>query len=324
MIVCKFGGKTSTSLKSMLNVKKIIEENDERKIFVFSAIGKENDADEKLTDLLYCCAKEINNFEKTQKNTEKIIKKFKKLCFLLKIKLNINKKIKKYIKNYKKNNDVNYLVSRGEYLTTNIVAKYLGLKFVDARRVVFFKGKEIDWEKTESILKKIFKENEKIVVPGFYGCDENGKIKLFSRGGSDVSAAVIARALNAQIYENWTDVRGIFEVNPRIMRSKQILRLDYKALRFMTNCDANVIHKDCANILQNKGITLKVGSIFEPHLPATEVVDEPQLNLKFISFKEVGDVAWIYVFLKNTQKNQFFCKKEDKNAIIFEKYKKLK
>ena len=324
MIVCKFGGKATISEQALKNVKKLFEENNERAVAVFSAIGKENDKDLKLTDLLILCAKEICDKEKTKKNIEKIAKKIEKMCKIIQIDYDVRKILKKIVKKFKKNKDKNYLVSRGEYITCKIMAKYLSAKFIDASKLIFFSNDEVDWKKTRKKINKYLAKKKRVVVPGFYGLNKERKIQLFSRGGGDVSGAIISKCLNANFYENWTDVCGIFEVNPEIIDSRQILEMNFDDLQCLTALDAKVIHQDCAKILKDTEVTLKIGSIFEPQKSCTLVSKNVKSDFVYFVCEKTEKEFKVSVFQENALKKQFFCKKSDLKSNIYENIKLFK
>ena len=277
-IVCKFGGKCTTNLKNIQNIKKL-SVNKNRKVFVFSAIGSDND--QKLTDLLI----EYTRFKKKSILT-KIKQKIQKLNKNTIKNDKISQKVDYIIKKYQKNKDDNYLISRGEYLTCLIMSQYLNIKFIPAEKIIFFKNNKLDYKRIEKCLKFYLKQYPQIIIPGFYGV-QNKKIKLFSRGGGDITGAVVSLCLNCDCYENYTDVQGIKQVNPKICESKQIKHMNYKDLITMTSYDANVIHVDCAKLLQNSNVVLKIFSISTLICP-TVVYKTCKTKNIFIVFKQCG------------------------------------
>lgn len=290
MIVCKFGGTCTAYPTAIKNIKTLLEESKERKVFVFSAIGKENKQDTKMTDLLIKFADEENR----EKTKEKILGKFEKLLKTTGVKFNIIRHLNKTFDEYLKTNDKEKLLSRGEYFTTFIMAKYLNIKFVPAEKILFFDGEKIDFQKSKERLEYYLNKYKRITVPGFYFCG-NGRIKLFSRGGGDVSGAFCATLSNATIYENWTDVGGIFGVNPNILKTKPIKTLSYHDLEFMTAMDANVVHAECAKILNDTKTKLCVKSIFEPQNQGTEISQTNKNSSSYICYKMCDDFAKIFV-----------------------------
>lgn len=298
MVVCKFGGSATANKVAIENIKNLAKE-DCRGVFIFSAIGKERKNDKKITDLL---------IEYTQENANKKIiinkikNKFNKLLIKTQLNLNINKKIDKIIKKYEANKDFDYLISRGEYLTAFIMGKYLNIPFVPAEKIIFFKNKKINFKKIKNKINFYLNKYKKMVIPGFYGVNQNNKIKLLSRGGSDVSGAIVARVLSPCIYENWTDVSGIKEVNPKFLNSHTIAKMSYRQLKVITNCDARVVHGDCANILKKRGVVLKVKNILKPLSPYTEVTD-CKTKAFFVCYKQKGDRCVIFSLYKKEKTN---------------------
>ena len=296
MIVCKFGGSSTAHLCSLKNIKKIKEAQEDRKNFVFSALGKSFEKDVKITDLLIEYANNISD-DKYCKNIYLLIcKKFNQFKKNIELKTNINKEIKKYIKIYKKNKNIEYLVSRGEFLTAKMMAKYLDIKFIPAEKLIFFKNNKINYLKIRKCLTRYIKKYKKIVTCGFYGIDEKGKIKLFSRGGGDITGAILSKCVNASIYENWTDVSGVRDVNPNIVKhNKQLYLVSYDELDIMTQCDANVIHNECVKILKNSDIQLQICNVFCLQDPKTISFKNSKLNNNFIIYKTKAKNVLIYI-----------------------------
>ena len=305
MIVCKFGGTSTANKESLENIKSI-SKSDERKIFVFSAMGKRFKTDIKITDLLI-------NFNK--QNLKEISERFLWLNDFLKTKINISKEIKIILKKYNKNKDKNYLVSRGEFLTTKIIARALKIKFIPAEKIIFFNENKINYQKISFKLKKILKRYKKIAIPGFYGIDENKSIVLFSRGGSDVTGAVLAKASNAEVYENWTDVSGISEVNPVILKSaKHIPEMNYNCLKTMTSLDAKVLHNLVAVELENTDVITKVCNIFKPYSQST-IIRKNAKDTNFICYKIENNCVFVLVKKGNNPELHKTNLKNYKNLI---------
>ena len=290
MIVCKFGGTCTAYSSAIKNIKTILQKSSKRKIFVFSAIGKENKQDIKVTDLLI----DLSNDKEVEKCKNIILSKFEKLLKITGVNFDIKYHLDKDIEEYKKTNDKEKLLSRGEYYTTFVMSKYLKIKFVPAEKILFFDGKNFDYQKSKARIEYYLKKYKHIAVPGFYFCD-NGKIRLFSRGGGDVSGALCALISNADIYENWTDVEGVFEVNPDILKTKPIKTLSYQDLKFMTAMDASVVHSECAKILQNTKTKLCVKSIFEPQNKGTIISQNCHNSSRYICYKMCDDFVKIFV-----------------------------
>lgn len=307
LIVCKFGGSASTKIEAIKNIKQLCK-NKNRKVFIFSAIGKENNFDKKTTDILL----EISQNKNVQKNKKLLLNKFQKLKNILNININEKYYINKYINNYYKNNDTQSLISKGEYLTTLFMSKYLNIKFIPAEKIIFFENNKINYKKTQNKLKYYQKKYDRFLTCGFYGKNEFNKIQLFSRGGSDITGAIISKCLGAKIYENWKDTYGIMQLNPKIMKSKQIKKMNYSDLFIMTSCDANVIHNDCVNILKDNNITLKVGNIFDIKSEKT-IVSNKAKSVQFVCYKKKENFAVIFY---RTKSGELFCTRCDNKELI--------
>ncbi len=312
MKVCKFGGSSLTSkekLKTILHLTK----SKERKVLVFSAIGVTENS-KKLTDLLLDLARNKNNIEKYIKNKILIIEKLKFLTKLCGVNFDVEKNVNKILKKYKINNDNNYLTSRGEYLTCLILSGFLHIKFVPAEKIVCFESKnKINYLKTKNKLKSAIKKYGKIIIPGFYGVDSKNNLVLMQRGGGDLTGAIVARCLGANIYENWTDTDGIKEINPKIMPSKTIKNLSYADLNLITKCDAKVIQNKCAETLKNSNTILLVKNINNPHGNFTKVTKNFKGKNHFVTIKKLGKN--FCVIAKNFN-NDYIIKKVTKNINL--------
>ena len=312
MIVCKFGGTATTNKICVNNIKKL-NKNKSRKIFVYSAIGKYKNNDTKLTDLLI----DLCNNKKNQTELVcKIINKFNHLCICTNININIKREFFKILKTYQANQNNEYLISRGEYLTTKIMSEYLGVKFIPAEKIIYFKNNKLDYKKIKNKTNYYLNKYKKIAVPGFYGIDENKNIKLFSRGGSDITGAILCKVTNSRIYENWTDINGVMQVNPLIIKSKQIKKLNYKELDLMTSCDAKVIHNDCVKILQQTNKKIYVKNIFYPKNKPTKIYNNCKCLNMFIVHKIENQKVNIIVHHKSGYKGCIECSLDNYKNII--------
>lgn len=287
MIVCKFGGSCTALPEAIKNIKELAS-GAGRKAFVFSAIGRESVEDKKVTDLLI----DYSNGDQSAK--EKVLEKYKKLLKFTGVRVKIKSDLDKIFNEFLKTKDRSKLLSRGEFLTAYIMSKYLNIKFVPAEKLLFYRDGILDFDKSRSKAKFYLSKYGRIVVPGFYAI-ENGKIKLFSRGGGDVSGALISALLDAEIYENWTDIEGIFEVNPNVLNSQPIKTLSYEDLKLMTSLDAKVVHEECAKILSGTHVKLKVKSIFAPQKEGTLISNSEKNSSGYICFTQNGDSVKIYL-----------------------------
>ena len=222
--VVKFGGSSLADSNQFKKVKAIIDADPSRSIVVVSALGKRNKQDHKITDLLYLTGAHLK-YGVDETPVFSIVKeRYQEVKNDLNLDVYLEQEFKQIEKEFSKNIDEEYLVSRGEYLAAKLMSCYLGYTFVDAKDLIFFDyNGNINENKTYEALQEILKKNVKIVVPGFYGAYPDGKIHLLSRGGSDVTGSILAKASSASIYENWTDVSGFLVTDPRIVTDpKQI------------------------------------------------------------------------------------------------------
>ena len=301
MIVCKFGGSSTATKQAVENVKKL--KSDNRVVWVFSAIGKENKSDVKTTDLLISYTKQKANKVNIK---HQIIKKFEKLCRYTNIKLNIPQIITTYCKEYEKTGDKDWFISRGEFLTTQIMALYLNIKFIPAEQVLFLENNKLNLTKTEKAIKRSVLKYKQIAIPGFYALNnihnnenKQSSIKLFSRGGSDYSACVLAKCLGASMCENWTDVDGIYPINPKLQKSKVLQQISYMDLDTMVKMDAKVIHKNCAELLNGSGTILQVRNILNLNNVGTLVSSTYPYHTEFLSYLKRKSNCVLVQGLKN-------------------------
>lgn len=246
LVVSKFGGSSLANATQFAKVKKIIDDDSLRKVVVVSAIGKEDKTDNKITDLLYLLSAHIRYGVDGSHLWEQIYNRYNKVKTDLGLSLDLEKEFIEIKNKLSQFYDESYLVSRGEYLSAKLMSEYLGREFVDASKLfVFDYHGKIDLKKTNANINYYIKPHHKVVVPGFYGINPDGSIKLFSRGGSDVTGALLAAGLKASKYENFTDVDGILMADPKIINSpKQIQELNYDELRELSYMGASVIHED--------------------------------------------------------------------------------
>ena len=205
--VVKFGGSSLASAEQFAKVGDIIRADETRRYVVPSAPGKRNSKDTKVTDMLYACYALAENDEDFRVQLMKIKDRYDSIINGLNLKLALDDEFKKIGENFKAKAGSDYAASRGEYLNGIIMAKYLGYEFIDSATVIFFdEDGNFDAEKTDKVLSKKLEKTKKAVIPGFYGANPDGTIRTFSRGGSDITGSIVAKACHASMYENWTDV----------------------------------------------------------------------------------------------------------------------
>ena len=255
-------------------VKNIIESDKSRKYVVVSAPGKRYSGDIKVTDLLYACYYELKKNGNCNKNYAAVRSRFEDIARQLNLKLDVKAILDETEKRIIEEKSVDFIASRGEYLAARIVAEVLGAKFIDAEDVIFFKENgALDGEKSYKAISAAVSGADKAVFPGFYGKGTDGKVKTFSRGGSDISGAIVARAVNASLYENWTDVSGFLACDPRIVESpKRIKSLSYKELRELSYMGANVLHSESIFPVRKANIPIQIKNTFRPEDDGTTIV----------------------------------------------------
>ena len=279
--VCKFGGTSMANADAMQQVKKIILSDPDRKYVVVSAPGKRNKEDIKITDTLYACYDEVVKTGKCDKSFALIRERFTSIVKELGLSLDIQSILDKTETEIIENKSADFSASRGEYLSAIVVAEYLGYEFVDASDMVRFESSgRLNEEYTDDKVKTRLKEVEKAVIPGFYGKDYEGKIKTFSRGGSDITGSIIARGVKADLYENWTDVSGFLICDPRIVpEAKAIKAITYKELRELSYMGASVLHSEAIFPVKKAKIPIVIKNTFKPEDPGTLIVPNEQYTL---------------------------------------------
>ena len=273
--VCKFGGSSVADAGQFLKIKNIVKSDKSRKFVVVSAVGKANKDDHKITDLLYVLYSHVKygvDYESILKIVED---KYNAIKNELGLSINLDAEFDEIRKNLNKHCDVDYVVSRGEYLSAKLMADYLGGIFVDAKDVIFFGyDNKFYFDKIEKSLEKYEGSDKVIVVPGFYGSLPNGKIRCMSRGGSDITGAVIANVVNASVYENFTDVSGIMVADPRIVdKPVSVKRITYAELREMSYMGASVLHDEAIFPVKAKNIPLNILNTNDPSHPGTMILE---------------------------------------------------
>lgn len=277
--VTKFGGSSVADGIQLTKMKNIIEADPDRKYVVVSAPGKRFDGDNKVTDLLYLCKTHMDHNLAYDQIFQVVADRYMAVLVNLGIplaSLDMNKYFDEIKENLRKNPSADYVASRGEYLSAVLVAAFLGYDFVDAAGLVKFdaKGKFLP-EETNEAMKAELAKHERAVLPGFYGAGPNGEIHTFSRGGSDITGSLVARAVNADVYENWTDVSGFLCADPRIVKNpKQISSISYKELRELSYMGASVLHEDAIFPARLGNIPINIRNTNHPEDPGTMITDD--------------------------------------------------
>lgn len=273
--VVKFGGSSLASAAQFSKVGKIIKADTERRFVIPSAPGKRNDKDTKVTDMLYACYELAEAEQDFSKSLKKIKERYESIINGLHLKLTLNDEFQKIQENFLAKAGMDYAASRGEYLNGIIMAQYLGYEFVDAADAIRFdeEGNFLP-EETDKLLKKRLKNVERAVIPGFYGAMADGTIKTFSRGGSDITGSIVARAVHATSYENWTDVSGFLVADPHIIDNPQPIKIiTYRELRELSYMGASVLHEDAVFPVRQVGIPINIRNTNAPDDEGTWIVE---------------------------------------------------
>ena len=273
--VVKFGGSSVASGECFAVVKNIVEADPARALVVVSAPGKRFSSDIKVTDLLYLLRAHIKYNAPYDEIFDKIKARYDEICKDCGIGNILDDDFAEFKSKLNKKTSVDYIVSRGEYWCAKIMAKYLGFEFVDsAKWLIFNYNGKVNLEESYSNLSKIAQSGQKIVVPGFYGSLPDGSVKAFTRGGSDITGSLVAAALDATAYENWTDVSGILAADPRIVDNpRPISRLTFAELRELSYMGAEVLHEEAVFPVRNKNIPLYIKNTKDINAPGTLIME---------------------------------------------------
>ncbi len=294
--VVKFGGSSLANAGQFAKVAKIIQEDQNRRYVVPSAPGKRNAKDTKVTDMLYQCYALAEVGEDFKPLLKKIRERYDSIINGLNLNFSLNKEFETIAGNFQNKAGADYAASRGEYLNGIIMANYLGFPFVDAAEVIRFDSQgEFDADTTDRILSERLKGCEYAVIPGFYGAREDGMVKTFSRGGSDITGSIVAKAVRADLYENWTDVSGFLVADPRIIHKPEVIKvITYRELRELSYMGATVLHEDAVFPVRKEGIPINIRNTNAPEDEGTLIVEstcrQPDYTITGIAGKK-GFVA---------------------------------
>ncbi|MCC8061382.1 MAG: aspartate kinase [Clostridiales bacterium] len=273
--VVKFGGSSLANARQFKKVGDIIRSDKTRRYVIPSAPGKRNSNDEKVTDLLYQCYDAASAGKSYKRIFARIKERYQEIIDGLGLNLNLDHEFDRIEENFRAGIGRDYAASRGEYLNGLVMAEYLGFEFIDAAEVIFFDEEgnfEPDFTNTE--LSERLEHVERAVIPGFYGSKHDGSICTFSRGGSDITGSIVARALHADLYENWTDVSGFLVVDPSIVENPQVIEtITYKELRELAYMGASVLHEDAIFPVRREGIPINIRNTNRPDDRGTMIVE---------------------------------------------------
>lgn len=274
--VAKFGGSSLADADHFKKVQSIIESDPDRRYIVPSAPGKRNNVDRKITDLLYLCHSHIQQKVPFDDVFKIITKRYLQIVKGLGLSFDLQPRLDEVKTRISSGVSADYTASRGEYLTGLIMSQLLGYDFIDPAEIIFFdeRGK-LDAERTQAETEKRIARHERAVIPGFFGSDVRGNVKTFSRGGSDITGAIVARGAHAEIYENWTDVSGLLMTDPSIVKNpKPIDTVTYRELRELAYMGAKVLHDEAIFPVREADIPVCIKNTHRPEDPGTMIVQD--------------------------------------------------
>ena len=329
LTVCKFGGSSLADGNNITRVTEIVNSDPARRFVVVSAPGKRYSGDIKVTDMLYDCYKESKEKGNCSAAFEKIRRRFYSIVEELGMDsfFDIGKILDETEREIETRKSADFTASRGEYLNARVVAAKMGRPFVDAKDIIFFdKNGQFDEARSYPLIAATLEKCEGAVIPGFYGTDAEGNIKTFSRGGSDISGSIVARAVNADLYENWTDVSGFLACDPRIVEHPQKIEIiSFKELRELSYMGANVLHADSIFPVRKGDIPIKIKNTFRPEDAGTLILP----SKKYVKHGNIvtgiaGKKDFTVIYLEKSMMNSEigFARKVlsvlEKNGICFE------
>ncbi|MGI6704759.1 MAG: aspartate kinase [Clostridia bacterium] len=279
--VAKFGGSSLSDANQFRKVLSIVREDEGRWYIVPSAPGKRNNGDHKITDLLYLCHAHVQQEIPFDDVFEIISKRYLDIIRDLGLSLDLNPYLEEIKRNIASGASADYTASRGEYLSGLILAELLGYDFVDPAELIYFNHKGcFDAERTQQSIRERLSRHQRAVIPGFYGSNHKGEIKTFSRGGSDITGAIIARSVEADVYENWTDVSGFLMADPRIVKNpKPIEKITYRELRELAYMGATVLHDEAIFPVREAGIPINIKNTNRPEDPGTFIISDAEATV---------------------------------------------
>lgn len=325
--VVKFGGSSLASAEQFKKAGRIIRKDDERRYIIPSAPGKRFKDDTKVTDLLYSCYRQairenyMEDVEDAEPSDEQsfdeilktVQERYDSIIEGLGLSLSLENEFKRIRENFYKKAGRDYAASRGEYLNGLIMAAYLECEFIDAADVIFFdEGKNFDAGKTDEALGKRLENVERAVIPGFYGSAPDGKIVTFSRGGSDITGSIVAKAVHADMYENWTDVSGFLVTDPNIVKNPKVIDvITYRELRELSYMGATVLHEDAIFPVRGEGIPINIRNTNSPESKGTLIVEATCQKPRFIITGVAGKKDFASITVEKAMMNSEvgFCKR---------------
>lgn len=324
--VVKFGGSSLADAKQFKKVADIIKSDKNRRFVVASAPGKRFSEDIKITDMLYACYEKAAKGEDFSADFNAIEERYNSIISELNIDISLAKDYETIKNAFAHTAGRDYAASRGEYLNSKVLAAYLGYSFLDPAGYIYFnENGTFDMDRTLSLLTPKLKTLDNAVIPGFYGTMPNDTIKTFSRGGSDVTGSIVARAADAQIYENWTDVSGFLICDPRIVENPEpITTITYKELRELSYMGATVLHEDAIFPVRAAGIPINIRNTNHPEDKGTMIVSESSDISKYVITGIAGKKGFSVINIEKDMMNSELgfgrnvLRALEKNGVNFE------
>ena len=303
--VVKFGGSSLANSDQFRKVGEIIRSEESRRYVVPSAPGKRFPEDTKVTDLLYACYNKAAVGEDFSRELKEISDRYYEIIRGLELPLSLEEEFQQIEKDFKAQAGTDYAASRGEFLNGKIMAAYLGFEFIDAASVLRFdKNGNFDADKTDSLLAKRLAKCERAVIPGFYGAMEDGMVKTFSRGGSDITGSLVAKAVHADLYENWTDVSGFLVTDPRIVDDPAVIEtITYRELRELSYMGATVLHEDAIFPVQKEGIPINIRNTNRPEDKGTLIVESTCRKPRYVITGIAGKKGFCSINIEKSMMN---------------------
>ena len=303
--VVKFGGSSLANAEQFRKVGDIIRSEEGIRYVVPSAPGKRFSGDTKVTDLLYACYDRAAQGKEFGGIFQEIKERYYEIIRGLDLKLCLEEEFAQIEADFRAQAGTDYAASRGEFLNGKIMAAYLGYEFVDAASVIRFdKNGNFDGEKTDRLLGKRLSKCERAVIPGFYGAKEDGTVQTFSRGGSDVTGSLVARAVHADIYENWTDVSGFLVTDPRIVENPAVIEtITYRELRELSYMGATVLHEEAIFPVRKEGIPINIRNTNRPQDKGTFIVESTCRKPRYVITGIAGKKGFCSINIEKSMMN---------------------
>ncbi len=277
--VCKFGGSSLANVTQIRKAIEIIESSSARRYIVPSAPGKRDSDDTKITDLLYLCYELAKQHVDISEPFSHIEKRFHDICRGLGLDLDITGLLVRLRTDIEQGASIDFVASRGEHLSGRVLAAALGATFIEPAEVIKFSASGSLDHGTYALIADRLSGEGRFVVPGFYGASPDGEVRTFSRGGSDITGAIVAKAVSASVYENWTDVSGMLMADPRIVPdAKPVREITYREIRELAYMGASIFHDEAMFPVRDAGIPVNIRNTNEPMEPGTMILPERELT----------------------------------------------